>query len=167
MCRGGFHRQSPGARRAATPSVAAQTGPAGIEPATPGLERTPGDAGVGAFVDFQGLRFEPPTPALLDNAGVGTNPDTEERYQVRRTGADGVGVRLATQDGSVQLDQAIGCSRVLASYASDGTVSRRFVTVKPRCPVCGISRANATVPYLRAPPAQGAWQVAASGTGWL
>src|SRR6266568_2494820 len=42
----------------------------------PVLERTPSDAGVGALVDFQGLRFEPPTPALLDNAGVGTNPGT-------------------------------------------------------------------------------------------
>ena len=42
----------------------------------PVLERTPSNAGVAAFVDFQGLRFEPPTPASLDNAGVGTNPDT-------------------------------------------------------------------------------------------
>src|SRR5216683_4754157 len=44
----------------------------------PVLERTPSDAGVGALVDFQGLRFEPPTPASLDNAGVDTNPGTAE-----------------------------------------------------------------------------------------
>jgi hypothetical protein len=52
------------------------TGPAGIEPATPGFEPTPSNAGVVAFVDFQRLSFWPPTPALLDNAGVGTNPGT-------------------------------------------------------------------------------------------
>ncbi len=44
----------------------------------PVLEPTPSNAGVAAFVDFQGLSSEPPTPALLDNAGVGTNPGTEE-----------------------------------------------------------------------------------------
>ncbi len=44
----------------------------------PVLERTPSDAGVAAFVDFQGLSSGPTTPALLDNAGVGTNPGTEE-----------------------------------------------------------------------------------------
>ncbi len=43
----------------------------------PVLERTPGNAGVEAFVDFQGLSSEPPTPASLDNAGVGTNPGNE------------------------------------------------------------------------------------------
>src|SRR6266704_4143588 len=52
----------------------------------PVLERTPSDAGVGGFVDFQGLSFQSPTPALLDNAGVGTNPDTEERYHARADG---------------------------------------------------------------------------------
>src|SRR5713226_7932143 len=42
------------------------------------LEPTPSNAGVAAFADFQRLSSEPPTPALLDNAGVGTNPGTEE-----------------------------------------------------------------------------------------
>jgi len=44
----------------------------------PVLERSSGDAGVEAFVDFQRLSFERATPALLDNAGVGTNPRTTE-----------------------------------------------------------------------------------------
>jgi hypothetical protein len=44
----------------------------------PVLEPTPSNAGVAAFVGFQGLSSEPPTPASLDNAGVGTNPGTEE-----------------------------------------------------------------------------------------
>jgi len=44
----------------------------------PVLERTPSDAGVAAFVDFQGLSSEAPTPALLDNAGVDTDPGTAE-----------------------------------------------------------------------------------------
>src|SRR5229473_7540497 len=42
------------------------------------LEPTPSNAGVAPFVDFQRLSLVPPTPALLDNAGVGTNPGTEE-----------------------------------------------------------------------------------------
>ncbi len=44
----------------------------------PVLEPTPSNAGVAAFVDFQGLSSEPTTPALLDNAGVGTNPGTND-----------------------------------------------------------------------------------------
>jgi len=44
----------------------------------PVLEPTPSNAGVAPFGDFQRLSFWPPTPALLDTAGVGTNPDTEE-----------------------------------------------------------------------------------------
>jgi len=40
----------------------------------PVFEPTPSNAGVAAFVDFQRLSFGPATPALLDNAGVGTNP---------------------------------------------------------------------------------------------
>src|SRR5713226_4282683 len=43
----------------------------------PVLEPTPSNAGVAALVDFQQLSFELPTPAVLDNAGVGTNPGTE------------------------------------------------------------------------------------------
>src|SRR2546428_10642711 len=42
----------------------------------PVLERSPSNAGVEAFVDFQRLSSERPTPASLDNAGVGTNPGT-------------------------------------------------------------------------------------------
>ncbi len=42
----------------------------------PVLEPTPSNAGVAAFVDFQGLSVGPATPALLDNAGVDTNPGT-------------------------------------------------------------------------------------------
>jgi hypothetical protein len=45
----------------------------------PVLEPTPRNAVVGAFGDFQRLSFGPPTPALLDNAGVGTIPGTVER----------------------------------------------------------------------------------------
>src|SRR5229473_8619526 len=44
----------------------------------PVLEPTPSNAGVAPFVDFQRLSFRPTTPALLDNAGVGTNPGTGE-----------------------------------------------------------------------------------------
>src|SRR5207245_8685206 len=44
----------------------------------PVLERTPSNAGVAAFVDFQGLSAERTTPASLDDAGVGTNPGTEK-----------------------------------------------------------------------------------------
>ncbi len=44
----------------------------------PVLERTPSNAGVEAFVDFQGPSSERATPASLDNAGVATNPGTEE-----------------------------------------------------------------------------------------
>jgi hypothetical protein len=44
----------------------------------PVLEPTPSNAGVAAFVDFQGLSFRAATPALLDNAGVSTNPGTAE-----------------------------------------------------------------------------------------
>src|SRR5258708_37210278 len=44
----------------------------------PVLERNPSNAGVAAFVDFQRLSSKPATPALLDNAGVGTNPGTED-----------------------------------------------------------------------------------------
>jgi hypothetical protein len=36
-------------------------------------------AGVAAFVDFHGLSSEEPTPALLDNAGVGTDSVTQEQ----------------------------------------------------------------------------------------
>jgi hypothetical protein len=43
----------------------------------PVLEPTPSTAGVAAFVDSQGLSFSAPTPALLDTAGVGTNPGTD------------------------------------------------------------------------------------------
>ena len=42
------------------------------------LEPTRSNASVAPFGDFQRLSSEPPTPALLDNAGVGTNPVTEE-----------------------------------------------------------------------------------------
>src|SRR5438132_13659307 len=42
----------------------------------PVLQRTPSDADVEAFVDFQRLSSERATPASLDNAGVGTNPGT-------------------------------------------------------------------------------------------
>jgi hypothetical protein len=42
------------------------------------LERTPSNASVAPFVDFQRLSSEPPTPALLDNAGLGTDPGAEE-----------------------------------------------------------------------------------------
>ncbi len=55
-----------------------ETGPAGIEPAPPVLERTPSDAGVEAFVDFQRLSSEGATSASVDNAGVGTNPGTAQ-----------------------------------------------------------------------------------------
>ncbi len=51
-------------------------GPAGLEPAAPVLEPPPSNAGVARFVDFQGFSFWPTTPALLDNAGVDTNPGT-------------------------------------------------------------------------------------------
>src|SRR5713226_1715378 len=44
----------------------------------PVLERTPSNAGVATFIDSQRLSSEPPTPASLDNAGVDTNPGTEE-----------------------------------------------------------------------------------------
>src|SRR5437016_1251295 len=44
----------------------------------PVLERTPSNAGVEAFVDFQRLRSRPTTPASLDNAGVDTVPGTAE-----------------------------------------------------------------------------------------
>jgi hypothetical protein len=44
----------------------------------PVLEPAPRNAGVAPFVGFQRLSSEPPTPALLDNAGVDTNPGTEE-----------------------------------------------------------------------------------------
>jgi hypothetical protein len=43
----------------------------------PVLEPAPSNAAVAPFVDFQRLSFGPPTPALLDNAGVGTIPGTE------------------------------------------------------------------------------------------
>src|SRR5713226_10763361 len=43
------------------------------------LEPTPSNASVAPFVDFQRLSFAPSTPALLDNAGLGTNPGTEEQ----------------------------------------------------------------------------------------
>ncbi len=44
----------------------------------PVLEPAPSNAGIGAFVDFQRLSFGAATPALLDTAGVETNPDTDE-----------------------------------------------------------------------------------------
>src|SRR6266704_2609559 len=50
----------------------------------PVLERTPSNAGVEALVDFQALSSKRPTPASLDNAGVGTNPGTETVGQARR-----------------------------------------------------------------------------------
>src|SRR5258708_2117320 len=56
----------------------------------PVLEPTPSNAGVAAFVDFQRLSFWPPTPALLDNAGVGTNPGTEAKTRA----GDGRGAAL-------------------------------------------------------------------------
>jgi len=46
----------------------------------PVLERSPSNAGVEGFVDFQGLSSKPATPALLDNAGVGTIPDTVRHH---------------------------------------------------------------------------------------
>src|SRR6266568_8875502 len=53
----------------------------------PVLERTPSTAGVAAFVDFQRLSFCRTTPALLDNAGVGTNPGTEPGQSGPRSGS--------------------------------------------------------------------------------
>src|SRR5260370_23568973 len=44
----------------------------------PVLEPTPSNAGLTPFVDFQRLSSGPATPALLDNAGVGTIPGTEK-----------------------------------------------------------------------------------------
>src|SRR6266851_3334508 len=44
----------------------------------PAREPTPRNAGVAAFGGFQGLGSESTTPALLDNAGVDTNPGSEE-----------------------------------------------------------------------------------------
>jgi hypothetical protein len=56
----------------------------------PVLEPTPSNASVAPFVDFQRLSFSATTPALLDNAGVGTNPGTEKQppdaSRVRRLG---------------------------------------------------------------------------------
>src|SRR5439155_1051072 len=49
----------------------------------PVLERTPSNAGVGPLVDSQGLTSERGTPASLDDAGVGTNPGTEEHLEGR------------------------------------------------------------------------------------
>src|SRR5205809_5810058 len=46
----------------------------------PRFWRTPSNAGVAAFVDFQALSAERTTPASLDDAGVGTNPGTEIAY---------------------------------------------------------------------------------------
>jgi len=44
----------------------------------PVLERTPSNAGVEVFVDFQGLSAERITPPSLDDAGVGTIPGTKQ-----------------------------------------------------------------------------------------
>ncbi len=44
----------------------------------PVLERGSSDAGVEALLDFQELSSGPATPALLDDAGVGSNPGTTE-----------------------------------------------------------------------------------------
>jgi hypothetical protein len=42
----------------------------------PILEPTPSSTGVAPFADSQRLSFSPPTRALLDTAGVGTNSVT-------------------------------------------------------------------------------------------
>jgi len=42
------------------------------------VEPNPSDASVAPVVDFQRLSSDPPTPALLDNAGLGTSLGTEE-----------------------------------------------------------------------------------------
>src|SRR5260370_30855600 len=79
----------------------------------PVLERTPSNAGVEAFVDFQGLSSGPPTPALLDNAGVGTIPATERRRLLAPYSARGDGpVSAAT------LPTARGAAPLIAAPTS-------------------------------------------------
>src|SRR5260370_15725854 len=51
----------------------------------PALEPTPRNAGVATFVDSQRLSFYSTPPALLDNAGVRTHPDTV--HHVRASGS--------------------------------------------------------------------------------
>ncbi len=80
----------------------------------PVLERTPSNAGVEAFVDFQRLSSKPATPALLDNAGVGTNPGTEIAYGqnlrrgLRISRADVAHLMLRVLEQAETIKQVIG-----------------------------------------------------------
>src|SRR2546425_381832 len=106
------------------------TGPAGIEPATPGLERTPSNAGVAAFVDFQGLSSEQSTPASLDDAGVGTNPGTARsrsgRWALRPSGPNYFTVMLPAVTVAVGNATALRISPRLpvAAVTVKGTPTR-------------------------------------------
>src|SRR6266853_2178553 len=85
----------------------------------PSLERTPGNAGVEAFVDFQRLSSGPTTPASLDNAGVGTNPGTDE---------DRLGASSAREPlGSIQ---AIDVIRIVKGRCA--AIERGIIKVPPR-----------------------------------
>ena len=109
----------------------------------PVLERGPSDAGVGAFVDFQGLRFEPPTPALLDNAGVGTTPGTEKAWaeapnEIRETAETGISpstarARLAQARASAAFFTVVERSTEGISLPS---ASSRRGSLRPRF-MCG------------------------------
>jgi len=80
----------------------------------PVLERTPSNAGVEALVDFQRLSSKPATPALLDNAGVGTNPGTEIAYGqnlrrgLRISRADVAHLMLRVLEQAETIKQVIG-----------------------------------------------------------
>src|SRR5437016_9554163 len=80
----------------------------------PVLERNPSNAGVAAFVDFQRLNSKPATPALLDNAGVGTNPGTEIAYGqnlrrgLRISRADVAHLMLRVLEQAETIKQVIG-----------------------------------------------------------
>jgi len=60
------------------------------------LEPTPSNAGIAAFIDFQRLSFWPTTPALLDNAGVGTNPGTADEPLATSLGSPSPDITFAS-----------------------------------------------------------------------
>ncbi len=93
-------------------STAAPIGTGGPGKTPPGPPRS--NAGVEAFVDFQGLSSGPATPASLDNAGVGTNPGTEIAYGqnlrrgLRISRADVAHLMLRVLEQAETIKQVIG-----------------------------------------------------------
>src|SRR5205807_6238632 len=96
----------------------------------PVLECTPSNAGVEGFVDFQPLSSEPATLASLDNAGVGTIPDTENdpSRAASRSETDRI-LQLGRQAGRVD-----GPRRDAGRGGDVVRVGEEEVAARPGCP---------------------------------